>query len=139
MNELKEMIVKTDCGEITVQEYDDGIANGVKIFLGDNMVAMVDCYRMSKYTTLPTTARIPISEIKEKDNDEWTAIALGRILASEYGTDVEDLIFHKEGDLYIISDIKWDTSARGIPEARLLIYGPDGPDFDEPQDVVHLN
>lgn len=75
--ENKELKIMTDCGEITVRPYDDGIANGVQIFLGDTIVAMVDCYR------------------KADDED--------------------------------------------IPEARLLVYGPEGPDFDEPKQIIPLN
>lgn len=75
--EFKKIEVATDCGVITVEAYDDEIANGVKIFLGDTIVAMVDCY-------------------KKTDNKD-------------------------------------------TPEARLLVYGPEGPDYDEPQDCIILN
>lgn len=75
--EIKELRVRTDCGEITVRPYDDECANGVQIFLGDTIVALVDCYR------------------KTSDDD--------------------------------------------LPEARLLVYGPEGPDFDEPTDIIRIN
>lgn len=69
--------VNTDCGNIEIIPYDDGIANGVKIYLGDLLVAMVDCYRK---------------------------------------TDDKDI----------------------MPEARLLVYGEDNPDLDEPVDIILL-
>lgn len=136
---LKELKIQTDCGIITVQEYDDEIANGVKIFLGDTIVAMVDCYRKKQ---LPTVIQAWLSEIipgngtiVDDDNVDMDEL-ICNYLSDKYGYCVNSFRFERQGDLFQIFDINWDID---IPEARLLVYGPEGPDCDEPQQCIPIN
>lgn len=138
--EPKELVVQTDCGPITVQEYDDGIANGVKIFLNDTIVAMVDCYRKESTIAkrgLPTEVIITDSELDPKvDADEQIA----DYLSNKYGFCVNSFMYRINNDTIFAYKINWDTSDDDEnPEARLLVYGPEGPDCDEPDQVITLN
>lgn len=140
---FKEITVTTDCGVITVEEYDDGIANGIKIFLGDTIVAMVDCYRKRELPDLPTTVEIAASAVQEDEDEDSLSISLGNILSNLYGFCVYSFNFKKQGNIYKVTDINWDTSDddenEDIPEARLLIYRGEEPDCDEPQQVIRIN
>lgn len=136
----QELKVMTDCGEITVRPYDDEIANGVQIFLGDTIVAMVDCYRKAKPPELPTKVLIPISEITDDEDEDWISVSIGNVLSDKYGFCVFSFNYQKKEDVYEVTNIKWDTSDESeTPEARLLVYGPEGPDFDEPTETIRIN
>ena len=138
MKELKEFKLQTDCGEIVVREYDDGIANGVNIHFNGALVAAVDCY---KNTELPTQVDLWLSElIKETSytEDEAVDAYLGDYLSGKYGYCINSFRFNRTGDKFHIYDIDWDQD---VPEARLLIYNPAlmNEDCDKPTDYIELN
>lgn len=131
------LCVETDCGDIKVIPYDDGIANGVKIYLNDTLVCMVDCYRRPVYD-LPRAIKEIVLDIEGgEDADEVVA----NYLSDTYGYCVRDFSFSIDKTVtpnkIFIWGIDWDTSGDD-PEARLLIYGSD-PDLDEPQQTITLN
>lgn len=139
--QVKEMHVQTDCGLITVQEYDDEVANGIKIFLGDTIVAMVDCYRKPSTIVkrdLPT--KVIITDLKlspARDTDEQIA----DYLSNKYGYCINSFQYCINNTTILAYQIDWDTTNDddGDPEARLLVYGPEGPDCDEPQQCIPIN
>ena len=141
--ELKEFVVQTDCGSITVREYDDDIANGVQIFLNDTIVAMVDCYRKDSTVAkrhLPTEVIITDLELDPKiDADEQIA----NYLSNKYEYCINSFMYRVNNDTILAYQIDWDTTNDDDtdPEARLLVYGPEGADneFDEPQQTILLN
>lgn len=132
--EFKELTVQTDCGEIVVQEYDDGVANGVHILFEGVIVAAVDCYKTT-VNRLPQEVAIPLEEL-DKDNLEESVVIW---LSSHFGFCIESVLFETTDTRVITSKIVWDIISTGEPEARLLIYGPEGEDCDEPQDCIILN
>lgn len=132
------LCVETDCGDIEIIPYDDGIANGVKIYLGDTLVCMVDCYRKPVFN-LPRSLKDIVLDIEEgEDADE----AIADYLSDTYGFCVRDFSFSIDKTVtpnkITIWKIDWDTSGIDEPEARLLVYGSD-PDLDEPQETIVLN
>ena len=131
------LCVETDCGDIEIIPYDDGIANGVKVYLNDTLVCMVDCYRRPD-RNLPRAVKDIILDIEEgEDEDE----AVANYLSDTYGYCVNN--FKSAIDKTVnpnkvfVWGINWDTSGE-VPEARLLVYGKD-PDLDEPTDTIVLN
>ena len=62
--------MKTSAGTITTQFYDDGIAKGIKIFLDDEIVAMLDVYEPSE-GEIEGEARVLVYQ-KAPDFDEPT-------------------------------------------------------------------
>lgn len=133
------LCVETDCGDIEVIPYDDGIANGIKIFLGDTLVAMVDCYRKPKLDLPRSIKEVTLNIEEGEDEDE----VIANYLSDTYGFCVKDFKYSIDKTVnpnkIFIWAIDWDTSGSDEPEARLLVYGPEGPDCDEPQQVIILN
>lgn len=133
------LCVETDCGDIEVIPYDDGIANGIKIFLGDTLVAMVDCYRKSVFN-LPKNIKDIVLDFEEDKNEDEV---ITDYLSDTYGFCVNDCKFSIDKTIkpnkVSVWDIEWDTSGEDEPEARLLVYGPESPESDEPQQVITLN
>lgn len=131
---MKEIKVQTDCGKLLVEEFDDGRANGVNIYLNDTLVAVVDCYREIK---LPEEVNVWLSELimntayveGEGEEEEF----LLDYLSAKYGYCISSFKFLRTGDKFHAFDIVWDQDQ---PEARLLVYGPDG---EEPEDFFILN
>ena len=68
--DMKVDMKKTSAGQISVVSYDDGIAKGVKIFLGDAIVAMLDVYEPIEGET-EGEARVLVFQ-KAPDFDEPT-------------------------------------------------------------------
>lgn len=131
------LCVETDCGDIEIIPYDDGLANGVKVYLGDMLVCMVDCYRRPDWN-LPRAIKNIVLDIEEgEDEDE----AIANYLSDTYGYCVNNFKFSIDKTVspnkVFVWGIDWDTSGED-PEARLLIYGKD-PDLDEPTDTIILN
>ena len=62
--------MKTSAGIITTQFYDDGIAKGIKVYLDDEIVAMLDVYEPSDGET-EGEARVLVYQ-KAPDFDEPT-------------------------------------------------------------------
>lgn len=133
------LCIETDCGDIEVIPYDDNIANGIKIFLGDTLVAMVDCYRKPVFD-LPRSIKEVILDIKEGENEEEV---IANYLSDTYGFCVNNFQFSIDKTIspnkISIWNIEWDISGEDEPEARLLVYGSEGVDCDEPQQVITLN
>lgn len=128
--QFKELVVETDCGDVRVEEYDDGIANGIRIYLGDTVVAAVDCYRKTKLPTQHVFDKVDF------DLDEDLEEQVLNALSDGFGYCVNSCRFTIDGCYIVVTDIDWDQD---LPEARLLVYGPEGHDNDEPQDCIVLN
>lgn len=139
---LKEITVATDCGPITVQEYDDGIANGVHILFNGTIVAAVDCYRKeSNQVKQHLPEEVIITDLKldpTRDEDEQIC----DYLSNRYGYCIFAFGYSRYQDGTIRAyGIDWDTTSDDDeePEARLLVYGPEGDECDEPNQVISLN
>ena len=65
--------MKTSAGVITTRFYDDGIAKGIQIFLGDQIVAMLDVYEPSEGET-EGEARVLVYKKEYAEDEEETPI-----------------------------------------------------------------
>lgn len=63
--------INTSAGKVTTEFYDDGCAKGVKIFLGDNVVAMLDIYEPVK-GELEGEARVLVYSKSYAEDEEET-------------------------------------------------------------------